>query len=240
MRIPHELLRSTPREVSLTAAGSFAAVMAWLLGVGGMVMSVWLFAHSMDARAADREAVVTSGDVVRLGATRGEHPKWVATYAYRVDGLTIEGRSTLGRRDRQRVAVGDVLQVRYLTGEPTRSWVDGYQPGRIPFLVSPAVLVLMGFGAGSIVLTVRRQRAMLTSGRPAVATVKDVKKVSHQHGQTYRATVEYQPVAGSTVTRKFDVSKGTGVGSELIVLYDPETPKRAVKYPLSMVRPAQW
>ena len=239
MRIPHELERSIPREVTLTAAGRVAAVVACRLGVSGIALSVWLYSRSVQARAADLDAVAAPARVVGLSGTRGDHPRWVATYEYRVDEVTHGGRSTLGRRDRQRLAVGDVLQILYLPAEPAKSWVDGYQPGRIPVVLAPLAFVAFGLGAGALAFTLRRQRTMLSLGRPAVATVKDVKKVSNEHGNTYRATVEYQTLGGGRTTRKLDVSKATVAGAELIVLYDPETPARAVKYPLSLVKPAE-
>jgi hypothetical protein len=239
MRIPAELLRSSPRDVTLTPTGIAAVVTASLIGVAAIVSSVLVYNHAMRWRAADRAAVTVPAEVVRLGATRGEHPKWVATYAFVADGRTHEGTSTLGRRDRQERAVGDTLQVRYLPTAPATSWVDGYQPGHIPLVIAPVLLVGLALIAGSMAFMIRNQREMLTNGRPAVATVMDTKKVSHQHGHHYRTKVEYPTFGGGKVTRHFDLSKQPAVGGELLVLYDPDTPNRAMRYPLSLVKPAE-
>lgn len=235
MAIPHDLVRSMPRDVRLSPAGRVVATVALAAGVAAVGLSAWLYLLAARGRAADAGAAAVAGEVVRLAATRDEHPRWVATYSYEAAGRRYENTSRLGRRDRQPLAVGDTLRVRYLPDDPGTSWVEGYQPGRVPIFVAPAVFLGLAVAAGSLAGLIRYQKWMLAFGRPAAGTVTASTSVAQSHGKTTRITVQYRILSGATVETRFDLAKAPKVGAEVLLLYDPETPTRAVRYPLSLV-----
>lgn len=236
MNIPSELQRSIPREVRLTAAGKLVTVVVGLLAAAAVIVPAWLYVLAERGRAADAAAVDTRGRVIALGATRDDHPRWLATYEFSVDGRRHEATSRLGRRDRQRVAVGEVVTVRYLPADPGTSWVDGFPPDRVPPFVPPVVFAGMAAAAIALGLTIRKQRWLLAGGRPAVATVTGAKRVSRSHSHSNRVTFEFHLLSGALAQGRIELQKKPEFGSEMIVLYDPETPSRCARYPLALVR----
>jgi len=117
--------------------------------------------------------------------------------------------------------------------------VEGRQPARPPILLAPLAFVGLGTLAAVLGLTIRRQRWLLADGRPAVAVVTSTRCISAGHALSHRTTLEFQTLSGARATARLDLQKRAPVGSELVVLYDAESPARCRPYPLSLVRLAR-
>jgi hypothetical protein len=237
MTIPSELLRSIPREVRLTVAGRTAAVITALLFIGSLAVGAGLYALALRAEDRSRVAVSTPGRIVRLTATRGDHPRWVVTYQYESGAQPYEATARLGRRDRQQLRLGDTLSVKYLPADPATNWIEGYESNRIPAAVGPVAGISIAVAGVSLLIAIRRQMALLSYGRPAVARVTDTRKVGHGEHRRYRMSYEHILLSGAKKSGSLDMrKKPPAPGSEIIILYDPDNPNRRARYPLSLVR----
>ena len=157
MTIPPELLRSTPRQVGLTAAG----------------------------RAALLAAGVLAAAAVGLGGL---------TYAREVGPI----------------------------------W--------LPPVAGAGLLAL----ALVLWLSVRRQRELVASGRPAVARVLGTRRhVKHGGAEHYDVTVELRLLNGAVRTASIRQPRPMAPGADVIVLYDTERPARLAAYPLQLARCAR-
>ena len=237
MTMPSELLRSIPREVRLTAAGRIAAIVALLLFLAAVIMSAWFFALTLRGQEQKHGTSRTTGRIVRLNETRGDHPRWVVTYRYDVDGHPYQGTARLGRRDRQHFEVGEAIGVNYLAADPETHWIDGYESPGVPAVVAPFAFVAFGSAGLVLLIGIRRQMALLSYGRPALALVTGARKVGHGEHRRYRLSYTYGLLSGATQTGSLEMrKKPPAAGSEIIILYDPDNPKRRARYPMSLVR----
>jgi len=240
MTIPSELLRSIPREIKLTAAGKIAAVTAAVLFLASVVVSGWLLATSLRADARAEVAVTATARIVRLTVTRGEHPRWNATYAYEAGGRSFEATRRLGRVDRERLSLGDTIPIRYLPADPETHWLEGDQGERIPVVVAPVAFLSFAAGGVAIIFGTRRQMSLLSNGRPAIARVTGSRRIkggTHGKRDVQRVAYEFRLLSGAVRTGRFETPRAAPqTGSEIVVLYDPDNPKRSRKYPLSLVK----
>jgi hypothetical protein len=78
--------------------------------------------------------------------------------------------------------------------------------------------------------------ALLTSGRAAIGRVTKVRRLRHQHGPSHQITVEFERLDGATRSARFSRDKAPAVGSELVVLYDPDDAARRAIHPLGLAR----
>jgi hypothetical protein len=101
------------------------------------------------------------------------------------------------------------------------------------------VFFLSLFSAGvALMRVIHGQRELLSSGRPAVSRVTETRKVHGSHGhQGIEIRHEFAVLSGARQTGTFAANtKPPAPGSEIIVLYDAETPSRSARYPLPLVR----
>src|SRR5262245_21841498 len=228
MTIPSELLRSIPRDIKLTGAGKFAAVCAVLFLLASVVVSGWLYALTVRGEAQSAEAVFTNAEIVRLSATRGDHPRWSATYRYDVNGRSFEGTARLGRVDRQRVVLGDTLPVWYVPADPQTHWIDGDQPQRVPPAVVPGVFVPMALLGGLLLIQIQREMNLLSNGRAATGVVTGSRKIkggTHGGHDMQRVMFEYRLLSGGVGKGRFDTRRSAPqAGSEIVLVYDPDNP----------------
>jgi hypothetical protein len=208
-----------------------------LLIVAGVSIGTALLMSAQRSRSAASAAIETRGEIVSLQATRGDRPRWVATYTYVAGGRTYSGTGRLGRRDRQALSVGDSIDVRYLPTEPGKAWVGDYQPNQLPIALAPLAFAFMIIPAVVFLVAVRRQSSLLSEGRPAVAVVTGARRVSTGHSHHESVAVEFRALSGALVTAHLNLQKRPKIGSDMVVVYDAETPTRCARYPFSLVRP---
>jgi hypothetical protein len=212
-----------------------------LLIAGAVILGVFLYTFGQRERARAmalaREGVTAGARVVRIGTTTEKDRREFVIYQYTVAGRTYQGRTTLSRRDEKTFEAGLSTTVRYLPGEPERSWLAGYGPAGPPAwvaLVAPLSLLAPALG---LAFMVRKQRGLLAEGSPAQGRVISYKKFHTQHSSGYHVYYEFQVLSGATQKIRLDTSKKPPTpGTAVTILYDPDVPKRAAKYPLSLVR----
>ncbi|MEK7405991.1 MAG: DUF3592 domain-containing protein [Acidobacteriota bacterium] len=240
---PAELLCSTPRAVRLTAAGKAAATVAIALAAGALFAGVWL--HAAAERAATRrilirnEAAAGQAEVARLGRTGGKNSRRVVIYRYSAGGRIYEGRARLRQRDRRNIETEARIAIHYLPSDPATSWMPGYEPQGVPMWTVVVVPLCLALGAAPIVLVLRKQKALLSNGRPAQARVTGSRRVPHgtHGGHAYRVEYEFSILSGARRTGSFEKAKEPpAAGSVLTIIYDPENPPANGRYPLSLYR----
>lgn len=217
-----------------------AAVMAVVLAAGAVVSGVLLFvgARRDQARAArlEGEAVTTQAEVIRLGLTRGDHPRRVLTYRYTVDGRALQGRTTLRPSDRRFFEIGSPLTVRYQRSSPRVSWTPGGLGG-VPVWTIAVVPPSLLFPAWLIGFLIRRQRWLASEGRVARGWITQTRRVHTGHHSGYKVYYQFTELSGATHPGRYDKNKRPlPVGSLLTVVYDPNNPRRSAPYPFSLVR----
>ena len=242
---PSELLRSTPRQVSLTAAGKAAVVAALLLAAtavaGGIGIYLQASADAEQFRRMRNEGVRVQAEVMETGRTRADQPRRFATYRYTVGAQPYRGRAVFRRADRRPLAPGSTLEVVYLPSSPGSSWLPGYEPRGVPVWLAPLMSAGLLAGAAGIGFALRRQRTLLSEGRAAMARVTGSKRVhvggAHGGHARHRVQYEFQVLSGATRTGFFDVQKNPPpAGAVLSLLYDVDEPRRQARYPLSLVQ----
>jgi hypothetical protein len=110
------------------------------------------------------------------------------------------------------------------------------RPPQFPVWFLPATGLALAVCGMLPILVIRRQARLLSTGRATLGRVAHVNAVKHQHGQIYATTVEFHLLDGATRTARFNRSKAPEIGSELVLVYDPDDPGRRAIYPLTFVR----
>lgn len=242
--LPPQLLQSAPRRVEPNTAGMVVLMWAAVLFGAAIWSGPWLY---MSAQASEKriaqlasEGIATEAEVFDVQRRRGEGNRRTASihYHYTVDGQEHIGATRLRRQDRDRFAVGSRVSIRYLSSEPSASWMVGYGPSRTPIwpmLVIPQALVL---GAIVLALLVRRQRRLLSEGRAALATVTKADKLVIKGKTTWRVHYEWMLLSGAKCTGRYKLEKKEPPppGTLVPIVYDRDEPLRHAKYPLSLVR----
>lgn len=236
---PEELARSIPRLVRLTGAGKALLVLAAVLFAGALCGGIVL--EMVRAREADEqhflrdEGTDTDAVVTRVWRGRGDDkPPWVA-YRFTSGAGSHEGELKAPLRIWRTLQAGSTLRVRYLPSNPNLNhpveWRQQVMPVAIPYVVGavPSLFACL------LIFTIRRQRRLVEEGRPAPALVTKLTKT--KDGQTIH--YEFSLLSGALTNGKGGPSKHPpALDSTICVLYDPDDPRRAAPYPLSLVEPA--
>jgi hypothetical protein len=90
----------------------------------------------------------------------------------------------------------------------------------------------------SLIVVVRRQSNLLTYGRPALATIRQVERKKSDNGTHWRAHYEWRLLSGATRTGRYDHHRKPppAVGAVIPIVYDRDRPERHSRYPLPLVR----
>lgn len=238
--LPPELERSAPRDVGLTAGGRALIVLAWLLVAGALAAGVALHfearRQSEEAAAFDRRGVTANAVVDRLWRKTGDGEPAYAAFHFDANGTRIDGESRMRLPAWRELRAGSTVVVRYLPETPRAFVVAGERGGRMPFGVPYAVSFALAALALLCAVPVRRQRRLLSEGRPAPAIVTTVRKTHGTSGETHREmTYQFRVLAGTIATGKAAATKLAAVGARIYVVYDPERPTRNRPYPFPLV-----
>lgn len=236
--IPRELLRSTPRSVTLSRDGAVVSVLAFILVLGGLVGAAFLYVQAErdtdKAKFRTAHAATTTGQIVSVQPYKREKRRWIVNYAFTAeDGLRREGKLT----SRDRMEAGSLVAIAYVASDPADNWLAGHRPRGVPYFLAPLPgLGLLG-AAALIFWQVQRQKALLRNGRPAIATASAIREIRSQHGRSYRVAFDFSPLSGATRHAKIHVRRPVGpVGTEFVILYDPDQLTRVARYPMSFVK----
>jgi hypothetical protein len=226
--------------VRLSDAGWVLAV-CMVAMVGGAIVAAGLLLGAYQ-RGAERVArieqqgIPAEATVVEAGPLKGSPKRRTIVYRYTAAGQTWEGRVRLRRRDSQRVAMGSVVPIRYLSSEPARSWMLGYEPRGSLLWVAvllPSALVL---GTVPLAMLLRRQWNLLEEGRVIEARVVASRKVDSGEGSHFEVEYEFRILSGALRRVKLAASKKPVEGTPATLIYDRDNPNRVARYPLSLVR----
>lgn len=239
---PPGLSRSAPRDVQLTRGGRALTAVALLLialAVGG---GTFLYhAASSDAKeiaAIEQRGITTTATIDRVWRKNDDGKPAFASFHFDAAGTRIGGETRMNVDAWRKLRAGSVVRVRYLEEDPARSLLDGERIDPMPMGVSfvvAGVLASLALGCG---LAINHQRALLMEGRVAPAVVTEVKKQhsSHESGQR-EMRYEFPLLGGGVAVGKASAPKTAAVGTMIVILYDPDRPKRNHPYPFSLVTP---
>lgn len=241
--LPAELRRMVPRPVRLTAAGKAVAVLALLLAAGAVAAGIGLYLAAERDRSRleeiRREAVTAEAEIIAITRRRGRQDQVTVIYQYAAGGRTYRGGARLRRREAARLRVGERLAIGYLPSAPERSWRLGREPAGVPLWTAPAVPAGLGLSAAALLLVLRGRRRLLAEGRAAPARVIRTEKLGGKQ-RLHRVHYEFTLPSGARRSGRFDVSGAPPEpGAWLVILYDPDEPRRQGRYPFSLVRVAR-
>jgi hypothetical protein len=107
---------------------------------------------------------------------------------------------------------------------------------RVPLWLPPVLAAGLAASGAALFVAIRRQVALLTSGRATTGRVTKVRTVRHQHGPSHQITVEFERLDGAARSACFRKDKAPAVGTEVVVLYDPDDATRRAIHPLRLAR----
>ena len=238
--LPPELERSAPRDVGLTAGGRALIVLAWLLAAAasgaGIALHFEARRQSDTASDFDRCSVSASAVVDRLWRKTGDGKPAYAAFHFDANGTRIDGESRMRLPVWRELRAGATIAVHYLPENPRNFVVAGQRRDRMRFAVPYAVTLALAALALLCTGAVRRQRRLLSEGRPARAVVTKVKKKKGAHGASYREIFyEFRVLAGTKATGKAVATTSAEEGGTISVVYDPERPAWNRLYPFPLV-----
>lgn len=237
---PPELERSRPRDVRLTSAGRALVGVTWLLVAAAIVVALLLrgearrqaaTAVALDTRGVSGEAVV---DRVWLKSS-DDKPPFVAVH-FDAAGTRVARERQMQLAAWRELRVGSRVPVRYLPDDPRTFELAGARnsqlPAWVPYFAGTPLVVF----AIVCAVTVRRQRFLLSEGRPGPAVVTAARKRHGSHGRSHHEmTYQFPLLGGGVATGRAQAPGTTAVGATICVVYDPDDPRRSRPYPFSLV-----
>jgi hypothetical protein len=241
--IPPELQRSLPREVSLTGSGIASAVLAALMTLGAFIAGPVLFVTGQRQAvrfAAERaDSVTATATVTNVRRIPGKDDRWRVYYAFQIGEDHYNDSANLQHSAARQFHAGSVVNIQYVQSDPNRSWIVGHEPKPIPVFVPIIISASLLLGGGLLFWGVQRQRGMLERGRAAIGRVTTTRwRRRHNRRTTFYVYYEFTTYSGAVQKGRGSGTKqqAPAAGSEIVVLYDMDNPKRTAWYPLPMVR----
>lgn len=241
---PAGLERSRPRLVKLTASGKIALALAIALGLAALAAGAGLgrvaAREAAEARLLQEDGLVTDGQVTRLWRSGDNKDQPRVAYRFIVNGRVYAQDARLPLRIWRGLRVGSDLPIRYAGARPELNFPEGYVRRPLPPWVPVLAAVALAAGGFCVTLPIRSQSRLLTAGRVSAGRVTSHGKAmrsSHGANLGQPFTYEFPLLSGAVSKGKAGPSKNPPViGSIILVLYDPENPRRNAPYPLSLVR----
>jgi len=248
IQIPAELLRSIPRDCSLTCAGRFVlgAVIAMILGAVCFSVGAYMSAERTSALKQEmaEHGQIAPGVVIKTYRTGDDPKRDVFLYQFSIEGKTYAGRTEVGAGASSRYQAGSNVPVRYLPARPQANWIDGYPPSGVPLFVIPLLSGGLLITAYAMSVGLRRQQELLSEGRAALARVKKVTRLRRGEHKKQRAHIEFALLSGARQEAYVDFGRNAPQPeSTIVIVYDRENPRRVLRYPPPLVRlekPESW
>jgi len=241
--IPAELVASCPRDVRATPAGAVLAVLSLAAIAGGLVLGVVLFLvaeHQHQVRMSlDRFGISAEAIIENLRVRQQKDPKFFVRYSFRAGSRVEQAELEVARAIYERLRVGDKLPIRYLESDPAVHQLPGYSSEPFPEWGAVVLGTFVSIGGVLLLWPLSRQRRFVSEGRAATAVVTDSKRIRGDAKKREVFRYEFKILSGALREGKSSaVQKAPAVGSQIVVLYDPENPKRNAPYPLLFARAA--
>jgi hypothetical protein len=234
---PDGLGYSSARTVRLAAGGKVLVGLSVFFLILGPVLATVIGDQIRRERQRDRQLADQGADatatVVRLWRTSDKEASHMVSYSFAVDGREVTGKSKLYRDVWRSLHAGDPLSIRYLPSHPEVNRPAQRIPGQPPdwfpwvmgltFIWPPFLFWAM----------IRRQSQLLAEGRPAPATITQIRRTKQ-----LIATYEFKLVSGQVVKGRSQIRRQTPLepGAQACVLYLPDNPRRNALYPLDLVK----
>jgi len=242
--VPYGLHRSRPRPVKLTRSGRallvLAVVMALSAPSAGIALGLAARRQAENARLLREGSTETEGLVIRLwrGGDDKKQP-WMA-YRFSGQGQVHEANARISLRIWQSLRVGSYVPVFYVPLRPELNAPFTTARAVLPPWVPFPVAFLLAGGGILATIPIRRQRRLLSEGRPAPGlVVKHGKAQRDSHGRQIgeKYYYEFPLLSGALAKGEAGPRKNPpAIGSVVPVIYDPDEPPRNAPYPLSLVR----
>lgn len=238
-----ELTRPRPRPVQPTAtwrAQRYYGPLLVALALGALAALVYFLAVRPMHLLHDH-GVVTEGRVIGLDIHRGKNTEYCVRYRFTDENLGAhESDWSVSKREFAALRAGGSVDVTYLPGDPSlsRPWrISPQMLARTDHDVTVLGLVFGLIGLVAIALFERAARlhwSLAESGEPTIATVVKRSTYTNKGATTYFATYEFADTHGQMRRRRARVPQAVYEavleGQGLVILFDPEWPKRSLPY----------
>jgi len=237
---PDGLGYSSLRPVRLTGAGRALQLGAVVMLLGGMVAGFFLDRASRrqntEARLLADQGVRTTAQIARVwrtggnGKNRNAEARNRLTYTFEHAGQRYSHSTQAPYEIWRHLQAGQSLEVKYVAERPEISHPVDW--GGRPLAPWAAYLVggLLMMMAPLFLLPLRYQYLLLAEGKPAPGRITEIKKTD----KTMLVKFEFRLLNGATARGKTNVGKAPK--EPLCVLYEPDNPRRAALYPMSLVK----
>jgi len=234
---PDGLGYSSLRPVRLTTRGIAMAVAGMIFLIGGPVLS-YVIANQIqrDQQREDlltQQGVGTSAVITRVWRNGGKDERHMVSYSFTAGDREWTGQASVPRRIWTGLRNGAPLPIRYVPSRPgvnhPAEWPPSHAPNWLPWLL------LGSFSWPSFLFwgLIRRQKRLLSEGRPAPGVITRLRRTDKQFVAYYDFTL----LSGQVVKGKSGAGhRPPGVGSPICVIYDPDNPRRNAIYPLPFVK----
>ena len=237
-RSPEELVRSRPRDVSLTCSGAFIVGLALIMLFAGMAAGFGLyikFSRDLEIRnqilrfGSDAQARIT-----RHFISNGKARTHYVEYTYQISGHTYVGRQQIEPKAWPGLLERGILNIRYLRMDPAKHIAPGYGPDLPPAWVAVIIAGVLFFIAWMLFRMISMQRHLLSEGQCAPAVVVRISKSSHGKKSPHYTFLDRNG-------RLFDGKMGPHrnpppTGTIISVIYEPDREKRNLAYPFPFIK----
>lgn len=236
---PPGLEWSRPRAVRLSAAGRGMAIGAIAMALAGPAAGYAMFQESRDQAARRQQLIdhpaLAAGVITKLTKESKDSNSGTVHYEFDAGDQRVAGKMRIRRSWWRELTIGDPLTIRYASGAPAINAPDGTLPRVLPMWVAFLVGgILVGISA-LFAAILRADLRLLSEGRIAEGTVQEIRVSRSQHGTHRSMRYDFATMSGVRMTGKCGATKSSpGPGSTIVVIYDPDQPKRNKPYPFAL------
>jgi len=225
--IPRELTGSTPRQVRLMGNGVKAVILgAFLLAIAtavGILLCTNAVKQIHRRTALRRDGRVVVGEVTREGGRRVSFVE----YTFTVRGSAFSGWAQLPDDLLGRIRKSDHIFVRFLPADPAINHPDAWEWSVLFDSVPIVEFAFFLAAGGSFFAILFTERRFVREGRPTVATVTSCKRRERLFFLEY----DFSKEDGTSIKGSGESRSPRKIGSNIYVLYLPQSPHRSRPYP---------